>query len=134
MSRRWKGPVRGSEAHEVNEKLGELEKALPFHEHYDDVRFITTDHTWDPLEDHLVVNTSGTLNIALLDARLYVGRDFTITRMTGTGTIVVTTFGGQIIDGGFTYMVPAPNRTTVTLRAIYVDALNTVEWIIKSQN
>lgn len=133
MSRRWKAPLRGSEEHEVHEKLGELEKALPFHEHYDDVRFIAADYTMDPPEDftdHYTVDATGAINLTFPDGRLYVGRPFNVTRVAGAAAINCISVGGQLFNGAASpFVIPNVAWVNYVFKAVYGPTAGAVNWI-----
>ena len=133
MSRRWHGPLRGASGAQILEKLGQLEKALPFHEHYDDVRLISADYTMDPkvdFTDHYSVDVTAAVVLTLPDSRLYLGRCFYVTRVAGEALITGNHMAasGQLINGGAAYAVVGPVWTTAVFKSIY-NAAGGMDWI-----
>lgn len=129
MSRRWFSPL-SYEGEELLSKLGQLEKALPFHEHYDGVKLITADYTFQPLDDHLCVEAATAVVVTLMDSRLYLGRCFYVTRVAGSALLTVNPMAasGQLINGLGAYPVTGPAWTTAVFKSVY-NAAGGMDWI-----
>jgi hypothetical protein len=129
--------VRGIEPHEVHGHFAELERALPFQDHYDNVVFTDVDYTWQTEQrhdDHVTVESAvGPVTVTLPNGLLYVGRDHWVTRVAGAGVINVATVSGQTLNGAASpFILAVAVGTSNVFTPVFTNAAGTtITWRVK---